>query len=193
MSDEARYRGGWLIANVLARLGWLAATCGIALAAYSAIFVAEASVVARIAAAVPGGILFLLGLIATSVAHLTRAAIDVATALREMAEETRNRAGAAMVPLRNAASSPATKSAPIAEPPLQTARIQMPPRRRGPELTRPPRRDGSESNVGATSVAETETPNGQTARPKLMAVTDREVSKVRPLPNHPIFSAKPPR
>ncbi len=193
MSDEARYGGGWLIANVLARLGWLAVTCGIALAAYSAIFVAEASVVARIAAAVPGAILFLLGLIAASVAHLTRAAIDAASALREMAEETRNRTGAAMVPLRNANPLPVTKSAPMAEPPVQTARIQMPPRRRGPELTRPPRRDGPEASVVPTSVAEAETRDGHTARPKLMAVTDREVSKVRPIPNHPIFSAKPPR
>ncbi|MEM8851899.1 MAG: hypothetical protein AAGE03_17925 [Pseudomonadota bacterium] len=90
MSETKRYRSGRAIAIVLDKLGWLAAVAGVALAAL-AVVTAEGDWIAQLAAGLPALILSITGLIAVTVAQLTRAAMDAAEAMREVATLTRDR------------------------------------------------------------------------------------------------------
>ncbi|MEM8822675.1 MAG: hypothetical protein AAGF30_03610 [Pseudomonadota bacterium] len=111
MSETKRYRGGRAIAVVLDKLGWLAALAGIALAGI-ALVTADTGWIGQLAATVPGLILSIVGLIAVTVAQLTRASIDTAEAMREMIDLTRGGSRSsqpdpeARAALREAAQSP---------------------------------------------------------------------------------------
>ncbi|MEM7643846.1 MAG: hypothetical protein AAF366_15135 [Pseudomonadota bacterium] len=144
MSDIKRYRGGRAIAVILDKLGWLAAVAGLAVAGLAVVTTAG-DWITQLSAALPGVILSVVGLIAVTVAQLTRAAMDGAEAMREVAALTRDRPRAdpdARTALR-AAAAHAAKSEPPDDVPAAPPSLGLRAKAEAPKLTaaKPDRKD----------------------------------------------------
>lgn len=159
---DRRYRGGRAIAAVVDALGWLSAIAGILVAGWAAASMTDGDLAARLLAGVPGFTVTLLGLIAVTVAQLTRAAMDGAEALRRLVAQNADRTGAD--PVAREALRMAARKAPDARPPESPAPVDPP--SAAPRLTLTAAREAGSGRRAPTAPA-----RGRT---------------------HPIFSAKPP-
>ena len=176
---DKRYRGGRAIAAVVDKLGWLAAIGGLAVAGWSSLGAGGGDLALRVLAGVPGLTVTLLGLIAVTVAQLTRAAMDGAEALRELVRAGRTPHPVPDPAARDALRAAATRAVPSAARPVpRAAPEEMPapePARSAPRL----RLSADARPAGAARSAGLAAPSSGPGR---------DGGRV-----HPIFSARPPR
>ncbi|MEM7710837.1 MAG: hypothetical protein AAF264_08840 [Pseudomonadota bacterium] len=136
MSDHKRYRGGRAIAAILDKLGWLGVLAGIIFAAIS-IGTNDGDWIAQLRAGLPGAVLFLVSLIAITLAQLTRAALDMAIAMRDIAD------------LRGGPAADATPTFPSTKRPVPVADI-LPPEARAARAMRERRGQDPAPKLSAT-------------------------------------------